>query len=362
MLASCTRALGKLRNNIANLYAGVRDSALTVHGIEQARRLGDYFAKNDVLLTHIFASPLQRAFKTAEAVRDAQGELDGDGDGDGDGMRRVEIVKVQDLIEQDFGFYEGKSFFARSEAKKSGRDGHYDKHKHDPGFVDVESKESMCKRADAFLDLHLLPLILAQSRDAEAEMTVAIVSHGMLLANLWRRLLLRLPRKSLRISAEVTAARGPVVLEHLGGWGNTGYLELELRRDDVEGDVAVAAGDAVKTPAPEEVFDTEVVPSPAPPFAPADTSTSTSPTPVPPPAAADEAEGSSESKRFATTSTALPPPSKSLSLAGWSTTILAVDSKQHLVGFKRQRGGIGRIAHDEGQKKLDGFFKRQKKG
>ncbi|KAK5158456.1 hypothetical protein LTS14_003475 [Recurvomyces mirabilis] len=350
---------GETVDNIVSLYAGVRDSALTVHGIEQARRLGDYFAKNDVKLTHIFASPLQRAFKTAEAVRDAQVKLDGgsggNGDGDRDGKARVEIVKVPDLIEQDFGFYEGKSFFARSGAKKSGREGHYDKHRNDPGFVDVESRESMCQRADAFLDQHLLPLMLAQSQGADPETTIAVVSHGMLLASLWRRLLLRLPRKSLRIAPEVTTARGPVVLEHLGGWSNTGYLELELMRGEVKGTLQPASEKDV----PNTELPTLAIP---PSIAPADVSAPTRSTPVPPPAAAEEAEGSSDSEIFATSSTALSAPSKALSLAGWSTAILAVDSKEHLVGFKRQRGGIGRIAHDEGQKKLDGFFKRQKKG
>ena len=47
-------------------------------------------------------------------------------------------------------------------------------------------------------------------------------------------------------------------------------------------------------------------------------------------------------------------------LHGWSTLIVAIDRKDHLVGLKRQRGGIGRSAHDEGQQKLTGFFKRRR--
>jgi hypothetical protein len=47
-------------------------------------------------------------------------------------------------------------------------------------------------------------------------------------------------------------------------------------------------------------------------------------------------------------------------ISGWSTTIVAVDRKDHLIGLKRQRGGIGRIAHDDSQKKLTGFFKKQR--
>ena len=210
---------GETVDNVAGLYAGVRDSALTNHGVEQARRLGEYLANSGVNITHIYASPLTRAHKTAEAVRKAQQD-----------QSQLEIVTVPDLIEQDFGFYEGKPFVARSSAspKKSGRDVHHDKHRDDPGFVDVESRESMGRRADAFLDQHLMPrLTSANTPHATA---IAVVSHGMLLANLWRKLLLRLPRKSLSIAPEVTAARGAVVLEHLGGWSNTGYLELAITR------------------------------------------------------------------------------------------------------------------------------------
>lgn len=283
------------------------------------------------------------------------------------GEGKVEIVKVQDLIEQDFGFYEGKPFMARSDAKKSGREAHHDRHKDDPGFVDGESKESMCNRADAFLDQHLIPLVLSQSR-GEAEMAIAVVSHGMLLGNLWRRLLLRLPRRSLKVAAEVTAERGPVVLEHLGGWSNTGYLELELEHSrgetkDVPAAAAVSSAEGVLNPASEEESPGPAMSSLAPPAnAAGEASSSTLPTPVPPPVAAEDTTPSVEPEASSLPSSVLSPPNKGMTLAGWSTTILAVDNKQHLIGFKRQRGGIGRIAHDEGQKKLDGFFKRQKKG
>ncbi|KAK1056577.1 hypothetical protein LTR74_014813 [Friedmanniomyces endolithicus] len=320
---------GETVDNVAGLYAGVRDSALTIHGVEQARRLGEHFAKTNIHLTHIFASPLSRAYKTAEALLKAQNH-DVAEDGQVDGT--LAIAKVPDLIEQHFGFYEGRPFYARSEAKNSGREAHYERHKNDPDFVDVESKESMCKRADNFLDDHFMPLLDRQ--DVEDGLEVAIVSHGMLLSNLWRRLLLRLPRKSLTIAPEVTAAKGSIVLEHLGGWSNTGYLELAMSKDGgLAKSLAVpaAAAQGVKIPdAP--IYVTFTVPAPT------------------------ATEENAEVDPDATSAAIIPSP------PGWSTHILAVDSKAHLAGLKRQRGGIGRLAHDEGQKKLTGFFKRQKKG
>ncbi|KAF2214795.1 hypothetical protein CERZMDRAFT_36494, partial [Cercospora zeae-maydis SCOH1-5] len=300
---------GETVDNVAGLYAGVTDSALTNHGVEQIKRLGDHFASSHVVFTHIFASPLSRAFKTAQAIHSAQPSSGAD----------VEITKVQDLIEQDFGFYEKKTFQARADAKKSGRETHRERHLKS-GFVDVESKEAMSKRADDFLHQHLIPLLDGSA--SGKKLVVAIVSHGMLLSQLWRRLLLKLPPKSVTIAPEVTAAKGQIILQHLGGWSNTGYLELALSKieheeiaDEEQRDVQPAAGSAAEpvsmSPSSKAVAVEQPVPA---------------------------ASGSGQHKLL----------------------IVSIDRKDHLIGLKRQRGGIGRSRHDEGQRKLDGFLKRQR--
>jgi broad specificity phosphatase PhoE len=300
---------GETVDNVAGLYAGVRDSALTNHGVEQARRLGHHFRRSNVRLSHVFASPLSRALKTAEAVVAAQKDLEGD-TATADASPEIGIVQVPDLIEQNFGFYEGKAFQARADARKIIKGVQYDQHRNDAGFVDVESKESMCKRADAFIDEHLVPLFFL----AEASMrsTVLVVSHGILLGNLWRRILARLPAKSVSVDANTTVVKGNLILEHLGGWSNTGYLHLMFSY-------------------------------------------------MPVPARSDQEESSAVSPKAPSTSPTraleLHPPTR---LLEWSTRICAIDSKEHLIGLKRQRGGIGSLAHDKGQKKLDGFFKRQR--
>lgn len=82
-------------DNVAGLYAGVRDSVLTNHGAEQADKLGAHLAKTNSALTHIFSSPLMRTSKTSEAIRKAQGTAFPD-----TSAPPLTITKVPDLIEQ----------------------------------------------------------------------------------------------------------------------------------------------------------------------------------------------------------------------------------------------------------------------
>lgn len=93
-------------DNVAGLYAGVRDSALTIHGVEQARRLGEHFTKREAIVpfNHIFSSPLSRAYKTAQALQNAQQAWRSkDQTLTEKKAETVEIVCVPELIEQDFG-------------------------------------------------------------------------------------------------------------------------------------------------------------------------------------------------------------------------------------------------------------------
>ncbi|KXT06436.1 hypothetical protein AC578_6040 [Pseudocercospora eumusae] len=331
---------GETVDNVTGLYAGVRDSQLTNYGVDQTKRLGEHLAQRH-LFTHIFASPLSRAYRTAQAIQAAQSILPSKSES-------VQIVQVQELIEQNFGFYEGKHFHARTDPKKTGREAHRLQHQSDPDFVAVESKDSMDKRADVFLDEHLMPLF--SQRPGQDRFCVAIVSHGMLLSHLWRRFLLRLPSKSVAVDSAVTAARGSVVLQHLGGWSNTGYLELAINRigsplqSPVDNSTALskqssgvalsAHAGTLNDTAEEKLQD---VPKP-----PSDRSASPKP-------------------KHSTSEAAIETSKEPLCLpTGWTTLILSIDRKDHLTGLKRQRGGIGRSAHDEKQGRLEAFFKKQR--
>lgn len=328
--------------------AGRRDSALTNHGIQQARRLGSWLADNRPPVTRVFTSPLQRAFKTANAICSVQGECAGKSNNS-----KPSIVKVEQLVEQDFGFYEGKPSYARqhNSSKKTGREAHHDSHKDDPGFVDVEAKASLAKRSDDFLDTHLLPMF--DYDENSVEHMVVVVSHGILLSHLWRRLLLRLPERSVRIASKVATTKGQIVLEHLGGWSNTGFLELRIQlQSSSTTEIGLQKDDALDEPkhAVNETVPSTSIPLPDTPLLPNQV---------------DEVSdaGVVEDSTLSTSRTSEPShrPLSTRCLHGYATTILTIDGKAHLQGFKRTRGGIGRAQYDEKQKTMDSFFKRARK-
>lgn len=306
--------------------AGIRDSELTNHGYQQATRLGLHFKTIGLSFTHLFSSHLQRAAKTAGKIREAQLARAGQ---DNAATPVPEVVQLPLLVEQDFGSMEGKKFYGE-ESKGSA------------GFVDVESKDAMAQRADTFLDMHLMPL-LGETLSA-TEHCIAIVSHGIFLSTLWKRLLLRLPAKSIALCPELQATARPS-LEHLGGWSNTGYLELEM------------AGPRLSTPT--EPSHSSPVPSSLP-----------AETPVTkeglgefeaPQVNGDEEVAQKEAAEDYVTKTkvALQVPTPHIA-HGWNTTILAINGKDHLKGLKRTGGGVGSSRHDTSQKSIETFFKRRK--
>jgi broad specificity phosphatase PhoE len=317
--------------SFSNLYsAGSRDSELTNHGYLQATRLGEHFQSSAVQFTHIFSSQLKRAVKTAKLIRDAQ-------------PTSIDIRQVRSIMEQDFGFYEGKPVSVRS--TKGGnvlaKDEHRTFHKDDPGFVDVESKESMALRVDAFLDVHLLPIL-------GEEHVVAVVSHGIILSVLWRRFLQRLPVKGVTIHSEVVAMHGHLDLERLGGWSNTGFLELEMHRlatPPMSSPLPTSLDNVLEASLPEK---------------------ETLPTVLP--GLGDSVDLSSLPEKEVRRGSSFVSPSRPAKIGSttntftnWTTTIRAVNHKPHLTNLKRTRGGVGSSPHDEKQKSIHSFFKKEKK-
>lgn len=264
----------------------------------QADRLGQHFARSGIRFTHIFSSDLQRAYKTAEAVRLAQGRFK---EGDQDAPAQPEVSRLVVLREQDFGSCEGKSFSARQRATGvESKEDYISQHRQDPGFKDVESKESMDARMDSFVMEHLVPLLPVGTSKAEA--ISAIVSHGIILSHLWKSCRKLFSRANVALAPGIELRGG---LEHLGGWSNTGYLELDIHR------VATEALD----------HSSNIQPMP----------------------------------RFPNEDMTLP----SLPLR---MIVRAVNRTDHLKSLKRTRGGVGSAAFDEGQKKIESFFKRPRVG
>jgi broad specificity phosphatase PhoE len=278
--------------------------------------------------------------KTAELVRAAQPIIK---DEDGAAVAPI-VAQINELAEQDFGSYEGVSFLARQPGSKvSGKEAHRAIHKDDPGFVDMEPRESMIRRVDVFLDDYLMPVVQAV---ATSPVSVAIVSHGITLSVLWRRLLHRLPPRSVSLHPEVLSRYTGIDLGRIGGWSNTGYLDLEIAYT-VIAQMASPAGQALDNSLVSTEANTQpqIVTS----NSPLRTSDSTD----------LEQDITHNNAAFDTSSETTKTVARDV-FVGWTVTVHAVNSRAHLTGLKRTGGGVGSARFDDKQKSIDTFFKRRK--
>ncbi|KAL3299622.1 phosphoglycerate mutase [Colletotrichum asianum] len=198
---------GESVDNVANLYAGSRDASLTSHGVLQARRLGTHLAARTASapVSHIFASNLQRAYRTAEAVRDAlsspsiatEGEASSSTTG-----RRVEVAQLPELREKHFGSGEGQKVGARAVGER---------------HVGAETSEAMFTRAKRFVDEYLGPILACVDEAEEGAESVVVVAHGIILGVLVRAL-----RSAKNFGTVVASPEDQLPL----AWSNTGYVEL----------------------------------------------------------------------------------------------------------------------------------------
>ena len=84
---------GETVHNAARIAQGWQDSELSDAGRDQVSRLAQRLKAHAP--SAIFSSPLQRALRTAEAIRDATG---------------LSITILEDLREMNYGAWEGKNF------------------------------------------------------------------------------------------------------------------------------------------------------------------------------------------------------------------------------------------------------------
>ncbi|KAH7270822.1 uncharacterized protein BKA55DRAFT_533405 [Fusarium redolens] len=179
---------GETVDNVANLYAGSRDSALTAHGVMQAQRLASHLAEL-VTIDRIFSSNLSRAVHTAQAILDAQKRA-----------KDLKLIQVPELREKDFGTGEGTKFGSATKHEGS------------------ETPLAMKKRVEFFLDEHL-PRLYEDS-------TVCIVAHGIILGTFYKTL--RDRTSSAGPDAEPEGQASAFVRP---SWSNTGYIEALVTRD-----------------------------------------------------------------------------------------------------------------------------------
>ncbi|KAF8416752.1 histidine phosphatase superfamily [Tirmania nivea] len=231
-------------DNVRHNYAGTTNSPLTNHGILQAEALATSLVRGQAhRITHIAASTLERAHQTATAIhraaRDAPGYLE---------EFDLRVTRCPELVERHFGSLEGKSYLEappqlkrrkvdpksfyqkgaahstskiRSSSSSSGSsETHYE-------AIGSESHESLSNRANVFIDSYILPLI-DDSRDpinsSYHTKTVAIISHGILLATLFRELVARF--HIITVSSE--AFEAGFIVGKTPRWDNTGYTHIRL--------------------------------------------------------------------------------------------------------------------------------------
>ncbi|KAI8263486.1 putative phosphatase [Colletotrichum sp. SAR 10_77] len=198
---------GESVDNVANLYAGSRDASLTSHGVLQARRLGTHLASRTASapVSHIFASNLQRAYRTAEAVCDALSTPPNATEGEASSSTtgsRVEVVQLPELREKHFGSGEGQKVGARAVGER---------------HVGAETSEAMFTRAKRFVDEYLGPIFACVDEAEEGAESVVVVAHGIILGVLVRAL-----RSAKNFGTVVASPEDQLPL----AWSNTGYVEL----------------------------------------------------------------------------------------------------------------------------------------
>ncbi|PGH00034.1 hypothetical protein GX51_06033 [Blastomyces parvus] len=197
-------------HNVAQVYAGTTDSALTNHGMLQIQRLALHFKARGIVFNTVFSSDLLRARTTAEGICGLAGEEDRDGD-----SSQLLPIVLPVLRERDFGSLEGKSWLTSREGAASTVS---------ETAGEPEPHASVASRADSFLSNHLLPVLLDTGNTSQA---VAVVSHGILLSALWEAF------SRLFLSNHVVLAPGVEVTKRVSSWSNTGYLELDIARLEI---------------------------------------------------------------------------------------------------------------------------------
>ncbi|KAI2624536.1 phosphoglycerate mutase-like protein [Hypomontagnella submonticulosa] len=211
---------GESVDNVAGLYAGSRDSALTNHGVLQIKRLGTHLAKRQGSIgpiKHIFTSDLQRAYQTANAIAKAFAEVQNPSSTSVSEAQKLVVSQLPELREKDYGSSEGKKYGVKTESFTRNLT-----------QSDSESHESMKARVTRFLDSHLLPIIDAHVSD---DMAVAIVAHGIILGVFLKALLERFPP---RPAASTSQNGGRERLPEFTAWSNTGVLQAKLELDEGE--------------------------------------------------------------------------------------------------------------------------------
>jgi broad specificity phosphatase PhoE len=195
---------GETVDNVAGNYAGITDSALTAHGAIQASHLAAHLASRFDNIRVLFTSDLQRAARTAAAIREEQHRVH---------SIDVPLLPTPLLRERDFGILEGLNIRTADPTIRAD---------------DVaESHADMRLRAETFLDECFVPEWASWGYEAQmdpGEPVVCVVAHGLFLNVLFTAICARVQPGATTYAADVPGARGSMT-PVLPWWSNTAYLD-----------------------------------------------------------------------------------------------------------------------------------------
>ena len=121
--------------NRKRLFQGAVDIKLNENGREQARKAADVFKKDEVNISRVYSSPLDRAIETAEIVS---------------GIKRDKFTIDDRLIEMSFGIYEG-TIYDLAKEDNSGVLGNPEEYFPSPEEK-VETYQHIMERTKSFID------------------------------------------------------------------------------------------------------------------------------------------------------------------------------------------------------------------
>ncbi|KAI0087902.1 phosphoglycerate mutase-like protein [Irpex rosettiformis] len=171
---------GESMDNLRDVWAGWKDAPLSNHGMNQARAVGNALASTH--FAAIYASPLKRAYSTAEAVYEKQPEP------------KPTFESTLLIREQHFGIAEGNKWVWNMVPNLSLEEHHARglfpvMEGRDDKFPEGESLDDVAKRADQAIQDFVLSNVRKAAQEGKKGLHVALVSHGICISELVTALL-----------------------------------------------------------------------------------------------------------------------------------------------------------------------------
>lgn len=167
-------------------------------------------------ITHLFSSDLERAYKTAQAIMDAQMLPAASSS-----TAALEIVPLAELREKDFGSREGTR--GRADEPPPAQP-------HDKPFVEPETVEAMKIRITRFLEAMLAPS-LDEALHSNKAQSIVVVAHGAIHTHIWRQFMSRFKSETADTTLASQSSNASLQGIPLDAFlANTGYHEVIVSR------------------------------------------------------------------------------------------------------------------------------------